>query len=152
MGSVRRAATVYLVLAAAGAFVALLLTSFHVSVGAEARLCSTAAGCGTVNASPYSKVAGIPIALMGLGAYVVIGGIALASLKRESVRAWSAVVIFGISLVGVLYSAYLTYLELYVIRAVCPWCVASAVIMTLIWMASMVELWHRHRLATQPAT
>ena len=53
--------------------------------------------------------------------------------------------IFGLSLIGVLYSAYLTYLELFVIHAVCPWCVVSALIMTSIWILALVDVVRRRR-------
>jgi uncharacterized membrane protein len=138
-------AMTYVALGIAGAVIASVLTSFHISIGAEEKLCSAAAGCGTVNASPYSTIGAVPIALLGLGAYVVVVVVALLSLRSRRVWEWSAIAIFSISLIGTLYSAYLTYLELFVIRAVCPWCVASALIMTAIWGVSILEFRQRQR-------
>jgi uncharacterized membrane protein len=151
MTHTNRTTAIYIALAVAGAIVALVLTSFHFSVGAEAKLCSTAAGCSAVNASRYSQAAGVPIAILGLGAYLVIGGIALLSRYREDVASWAPLAIFGISLIGVLYSAHLTYLEFYVIRAICPWCVASALIMTAIWVTSIVNIGRAQRSAAAAA-
>jgi uncharacterized membrane protein len=58
----------------------------------------------------------------------------------EDLNAHIPLAVFGISLIGVLYSAYLTYLELFVILAVCKWCVASAVIMVVFFLLSLFEV------------
>ncbi|MFN2115768.1 MAG: vitamin K epoxide reductase family protein [Anaerolineae bacterium] len=150
MSYVGRYSHVYIALAMVGAVIAAILTSFHFSTGAEANLCSTAAGCHAVNESQYSTVAGVPIALMGLGSYLVIAALAAISIRSEEVAEWASLAIFGISLIGVLYSAYLTYLELFVIHAVCPWCVGSAAVMIAIWLVSMSEM-SRDRRAAQRA-
>ncbi len=96
--------------------------------------------CETVQNSPYSEIFGIPIALLGLLAYAMI--LFLWWWGRSPERANSDLVpvgIFGISLFGFLYSAYLTYLELFIIEAICPWCVASAIVMTAIMIISGVQ-------------
>jgi uncharacterized membrane protein len=99
------------------------------------------AGCETVQNSPYSKVAGIPVALLGLVGYATL---ALATVWRlragDSIRAWLSLAVFLFSLVGVLYSGYLTYLELYVIYAICQWCVVSALNMLIIGVLSFFDL------------
>jgi uncharacterized membrane protein len=53
--------------------------------------------------------------------------------------------VFGLSLAGTLYSLYLTYLELFVIRALCPWCLASALVMVCLMVVSLADLlvWRR---------
>ena len=135
-----------IVLCVAGVLVAVILTSFHYSPATAAGLCASAGGCETVNTSPYSTLAGIPIALIGLGAYLVIGGLAVAATRDWPIREAAPLLVFGLALIGVLYSAYLTYLELFVIRAVCPWCVASALIMTSIWILALVDVLRRRRL------
>ena len=136
-------ARIILLLAVAGLIVAGLLTSFHYSEAAEGRFCSAAAGCSTVNTSVYSTVYGIPVAVLGLAGYASIAALALLSRQRADIRRWLALAVFGVSLVGVLYSAYLTYLELYVIHAICPWCVLSAALMTVIFLATLRELRRR---------
>src|SRR5919112_1981245 len=80
-------------------------------------------GCETVQSSRYASILGIPVALLGLVAY---GGLVF------SVILWTEIGIylgFLISLVGTLFSIYLTYLEVFVIGALCQWCLASAAIM-----------------------
>jgi len=103
--------------------------------------CGQSQGCDTVQQSVYSEVGGIPIALFGLLAYVALLVLMLMRGRvSESLDGYIPLAIFGISLVGVLYSAYLTYLELYVIYAICRWCVTSAVIITAIFLLSLLDL------------
>jgi uncharacterized membrane protein len=54
--------------------------------------------------------------------------------------------VFGMALTGVLYSAYLTWLELYRINAICIWCVASACLLTVLFAAATAELFVSDRL------
>lgn len=119
-----------------GMLVAGYLTWIHWS-GSKA-LCAGVGDCETVNSSPYAEVAGIPVALLGFGAYAVLLGLSLYR-HRADPALWPTLglAIFGVSLAGVLYSAYLTYIELAVIHAICPWCVTSAVIITLIFGLSV---------------
>lgn len=75
-------------------------------------------------ASEYSVVAGIPVAYLGLALSVVVTALAAAWwLRRER---WALLAAYGLLLLGTLVVAWLTYLELAVIKAVCPWCVAFA--------------------------
>ena len=88
-------------------------------------------GCERVQSSPYGKLAGVPVAVVGLAGYLAI--LVSLRLRDRSVTAFLA-------LVGAGFSAYLTYLELAVIEAVCQWCVASAVVMSLLAAASVARL------------
>ena len=104
-------------------------------------LCAPGLGdCFTVNTSIYSEVYGIPIALFGLGAYLLIIAILLFGSRNTFVRENGNMAIFGTSLIGVLYSAYLSYLEAYVIHAWCPYCVLSAVMIVIVFIASIFLL------------
>lgn len=84
-------------------------------------------GCETVAASSHSELAGIDVAVLGIVGYVLLLGAAL--LRGDGARLAG----FGLALVGFGYSVYLTYLELFVIDAICQWCVASAVLMTVLF-------------------
>lgn len=121
---------VMLVLAVIGFGVAAYLTYVHYA-GFSALVCSGAHGghssCETVQSSVWSKVDGVPVALLGLIGYVGI----LASLlapDREETR----LATLGLALIGVGFSGYLTYRELFSIHAICEWCVSSAIILTLL--------------------
>jgi uncharacterized membrane protein len=86
-------------------------------------------GCDDVQQSVYSSIAGIPVALLGLFGYIAILGLLLIETKQGLLANNAPLLLFGCTLAGVAYSIYLTYLELFVIHAICQWCVASAVIM-----------------------
>ncbi|MCI0521094.1 MAG: vitamin K epoxide reductase family protein [Chloroflexi bacterium] len=102
--------------------------------------CGTSSQCETVNNSIYAEINGIPIAILGVGAYLVI--LALLYLEGRG-GLWQEVAplaVFGMSLVGTLYSAYLTYIESAVLHAVCPYCVVSAVCITLLLVLAIIRL------------
>ncbi len=84
-------------------------------------------GCETVANSSYSHLFGVNVAVFGIGGYVLLLGAAL--LRGDAARFAG----FAISLVGFGFSAYLTYLELFDINAICQWCVTSAVLMTILF-------------------
>jgi uncharacterized membrane protein len=89
-------------------------------------ICSISHGCETVQKSKYAKLAGVPVALIGLGGYVAI--FASLFIRSEAGRLAGA----GLALVGIGFSAWLTYLEAARIHAWCQWCVGSAIVMTLL--------------------
>jgi uncharacterized membrane protein len=91
-------------------------------------------GCEKVQTSDFAKLAGIPVAVLGLGAYVAI----LASLlvRGDLGRLTGA----AIALSGFGFSMYLTYREVFTIKAICHWCVASAVLMALLAVLTVVRL------------
>lgn len=99
--------------------------------------CSGVGDCSAVQSSEFGDIAGIPIATFGLAMYVGLLVLLVAHRAgplagRPILQVWY----FAVALSGVLYSAYLTYLELWVIEAICVWCVASAVVVTLILVAA----------------
>jgi len=96
--------------------------------------------CWTVNTSQYSQVFGIPISAFGAIAYLAILVAALFANRSNFLRVNQITLLFGISLAGFLYSLYLTYLELFVINAICPFCVISAVAMTILFVLSVLRL------------
>jgi len=102
--------------------------------------CGGSGDCETVANSPYSDIAGIPIAVLGIGAYLVILGLLYLERRGDFWQEYSPLIIFGISLVGVIYSIYLTYIEIAVIYAICPYCVLSAIAMLLIFVMSIARL------------
>ena len=121
--SERRLRLLAAVLALAGIAVATYLTWVHYE-GIKPFCVAGGGGCERVQTSDYADLAGVPVALIGLIGYVSI----LASLliPRDLGRFAGAF----LGLVGFGFSVYLTYLELFVIDAICQWCVASAVLMT----------------------
>jgi len=94
--------------------------------------CGIAHGCSRVQASDWSDLAGIPVALIGLLGYLVI----FATLFVPGERGRLAAV--GLSWVGFGFSIYLTYVEIHEIDAICQWCVASALCMTALTVLTTV--------------
>lgn len=106
--------------------------------------CGGSTGCEAVKNSSYANLAGIPLPVIGLAAYLFVLGLLVAQRTISTEQAhwlpYVALAIFSMCLIGVLYSGYLTYLELYVIYAICRWCVASAIIMVLLLVLAGVNL------------
>jgi len=128
-----------LVLALLGLGVASYLTWVH--YGEAFAFCMGGGGCGGVQASRYALVGGVPVALLGLAMYLALAALAAARLRLgDRAPALVPLALFAVSLAGTLYSGYLTYLELYVIKAICWWCVASAALVTGILALSAWEL------------
>jgi uncharacterized membrane protein len=103
-------------------------------------MCLGNGGCHDVNFSSYSEIGKIPVAVFGIVAFLVIAGILILERRNNFVKENGSLAIFGISLAGVAFTAYLTWLEIYVIHAICPFCVASAVIIALIFILALIRL------------
>ncbi|MCB0199626.1 MAG: vitamin K epoxide reductase family protein [Anaerolineae bacterium] len=113
--------------------------------------CAGVGNCEAVQTSPYAELMGIPVAIWGLFTYIVLLGMVL--VKRADWRDLghlAGMAVFLVTMVGVIFSAYLTYLELFVIHAICPWCVASAVVMTLLFVLSVIEMFFSGQTGTEP--
>jgi len=128
----RRLRVAAIVLALIGLGIASYLTYVHYE-GIHP-VCGLGGNCEKVQSSEWSKLAGIPVAVLGLIGYAVI----LVSLLVPGEEALIAGALTA--LVGFGFSAYLTYRELFTIDAICPWCVASAVVMTLLAVITMTRL------------
>jgi uncharacterized membrane protein len=125
-------------LAGLGLAISIYLTIVHYSN--VPLVCLGTSGCEEVNRSIYSKVMGVSVALLGAGAYVVLLGTLWAERQEILKPREAALVLFGVALAGTLYSAYLTYVEVFVIYAICIWCVISAVALAAILALAIVRL------------
>ncbi len=96
--------------------------------------------CWSVNTSPYAEINGVPVALLGALAYLAIAGILLLESKISFLKSFAQYLLFGITLAGLLYSIYLTYLEIAVIKAICPFCVISAIAMLILFVCAVIRL------------
>lgn len=96
--------------------------------------------CETVNTSRFSAINGVPIALLGSLAFLVMLTVELLGGYNSVIRSNRAYILFGISLIGTLYSAYLTYVEIAILQAICPFCVISAICITVILADTVVRL------------
>jgi len=111
-----------------------------IKVADKTAACSNIGDCDAVNNSQYSEIAGIPIALLGAGAYLLILALLVLDQRWPEQTVNMRLGIFGLSLSGTLYSVYLTYLEIAVLRAICPFCVVSAIAIFVILIAGLLRL------------
>jgi uncharacterized membrane protein len=91
-------------------------------------------GCETVANSSYSHIAGVNVAIFGVIGYVAI------LLTAFFAADWARFGGFALALGGFGFSVYLTYLEIFTIEAICQWCVASAVLMTILFLLNATRL------------
>jgi len=132
-------------LALAGIFISIYLTLYKLGVVGE--LSCTIGSCETVNTSRWSVFLGLPVAAWGLFFYVDVFAVALAgTTRRLENQPIISIVLVAEAAIGVLFSAWLTYLELAVIHAICIWCVTSAIIVVLILLVSFAD-WREMRVA-----
>jgi len=96
--------------------------------------------CASVQNSPYSELWGIPLALLGTLTYLALIVLYLIGQKIRILKSIHFHLIFGLGLFGFLFSLYLTYLEFFIIRAVCQWCILSALCMTAIFITTIIQL------------
>lgn len=125
-------------LALAGAGVAGYLTSVHYD--RHLLLCG-GGNCGTVQQSTYAEMAGVPVALLGLLMYLAILSLGVIRWHRPDLQSNATMAAFAIALAGTVFAVYLTYLEIWVIDAICQWCVVSALLTFGILAGESLAVW-----------
>lgn len=133
-----RARLITMVLAGLGLIDSAYLT--FIKLANATAICADIGDCDTVNNSRYAEIGGIPIALLGFGAYLAILLLLLWEPQAGDKGDFIRLAVFGVALAGTMYSAYLTYLEVAVLRAICPYCVLSALLITAICAIGFVRL------------
>ncbi len=103
-------------------------------------LCAGVGNCYTVNTSKYAEIHGVPVALLGALAYLAILALLWLERRHPLGAAYGAMAEFALIFAGVLYSAYLTYLEAAVIHAFCPYCLLSAAILLFLLILAIIRL------------
>jgi len=104
-------------------------------------MCLGSGDCSAVNASRYSEVNGIPVAVVGVIGYAAI--LTLLYLERQGlgfINENGTLLVFGLALTGFLFTAWLIYVEIALIKALCPFCITSQIAMTLIFILSTIRL------------
>ena len=115
------------------------------SLAATELYCAGIGDCDAVNHSVYAKLAGFPVSLFGLASYLAV--LFLSVLRSKLHDDWAFLGSLGIltlTLSGTVFSGYLTYVEFFVLQAICPWCLVSAALtVALLVLAALVV---RHQL------
>ena len=130
------------VISLVGIIVASYLTLYKMGI-IGSLVCSSNAhiSCETVNTSKYAFLMGAPVAAWGVAFYVTTFVVSMLSVQpRFEYDRRFAIGMALLSGWGVLFSAYLTYLELFVIHAICQWCVVSAILVTIMFGVAIWEL------------
>jgi uncharacterized membrane protein len=125
--------------ACAGVVLSIYLTLYK--LGYIGELQCAVGSCETVNTSRWATFLGLPVAAWGLGFYVATLGLVLLGIQERYAdsRAVSLALV-GLTGWGVLFSGWLTYLELFVINAICMWCVISAIMVAIMFVISLADL------------
>jgi uncharacterized membrane protein len=119
-------------------------------IGRIGTLACGTGGCETVQTSVWSRFAGVEVSLIGMVGYALLLVVALVALRPALAdRRGPAAVLVALAAGGVLFTAYLTYLELFVIHAICRWCLGSAAIIVTLLLLGLLEL--RRLRASPPA-
>jgi uncharacterized membrane protein len=125
-------------LALAGVGLATYLALYKLGLLGE--LACSVGQCETVNLSKWATFVGIPVAVWGVGFYLMLFAVALLGTTERFVNAtWVSHALLGLTAWGVVFSGWLTYLELYVIHAVCMFCVGSAILVVVLFAVGVLE-------------
>ena len=133
---------IYRMAAALLSLVGLFLSAYLYlyKIGWVGTLACGAGGCETVQTSQWSRFAGVEVALIGAVGYAGLLLASLASLQPGLAgRRWPSDLLLTLAAGGVLFTLYLSFLELFVIRAICRWCVGSAAIIVAILVAALLD-------------
>jgi uncharacterized membrane protein len=119
-------------------------------IGRVGMLACGAGECETVQQSAWSRFAGLEVSLIGFAGYAALLAVSLAGLQPPlATRRWPATLLSVLAGLGVLFTIYLTYLELFVIHAICRWCVGSAVIIVAILVVAVLDRRRLSRMSTR---
>lgn len=125
----------------------------YVEVNQVTAVCGPVGDCNRVQASPYAQLWGVPVAGWGILSYVIIIGLWIGQRVAGAERAnFMALTLVGLTLLGTIFSVYLTVLELVVIRAVCLWCLSSAAITAALLVLVIAPLGHSRGLSWSKET
>ena len=110
-------------------------------IGKIGTLACGTGGCETVQLSPWSRFAGVDVSLVGVLGYAGLLALSLVALQPGlSSRRWPLRLLAWLAGIGVAFTIYLTYLELFVIHAICRWCLGSAVVIVAILTVTLLAL------------
>jgi uncharacterized membrane protein len=138
----KRLSQLAITLTVIGLLVSVYMTIYKIT--SNDSMCIGSGDCKTVNASRYAEIniasVRIPVAVLGVVGYAAILAVLLFERKIGFLQQNGSLVFFGISLMGFLFTLYLVYVEIALIKAFCPFCIASQTAMTLIFILSVIRV------------
>ncbi len=124
-------------LACLGAFIAFRMAWAQLTHARDICLLTNGMDCELVVRSIYARIGPLPVVYLGLLGYLVILGALIVEARFQSGK----LVVFGLTLFGFLFSAYLTAIQAFVLRVWCPPCEISALAMILLFIVSSIRIW-----------
>jgi uncharacterized membrane protein len=121
-----------------GLLVSIYMTIFKIT--SNENMCVGSKDCSIVNASRYSEINNIPVAVIGVGGYTALLAILLLERRLGFIKQNATMLFFALSLIGFFFTVYLIFVEIVLIKAYCPFCITSQVAMTLIFILSVIRL------------
>ena len=121
-----------------GLFVSVYMTIFKFTENEN--MCLGNGGFSVVNSSIYAEVYGIPVAVIGVIGYAALLAVLLVETRNSFFAENGTLIIFGLALIGFLFTLYLIYVEIALIHALCPFCITSQITMTLFFIISVIRL------------
>ena len=121
-----------------GGLVSIYMTVFKLTENQS--MCLGNGGCSVVNNSMYAQVYGIPVSVIGILGYGALVAALLLQDRGAFMEDNGILIIFGLALAGFLFTAYLIYVEIALIHALCPFCITSQVSMTVVFVLSVIRL------------
>jgi len=125
-------------LAIIGLLVSIYMTIFKIT--SNDNMCIGSKDCSVVNASRYSELYGIPVAVFGIVGYAAILAVLWLERNPGFFNQNGTMLLFGLSLTGFLFTLYLIFLEIALIKAYCPFCITSQAAMTIIFILSVIRV------------
>jgi len=125
-------------LAIIGLLVSVYMTIYKIT--SNDSMCIGSKDCSVVNASRYSELYGIPVAVFGVVGYAAMLAMLLLERNPGFFNQNGTMLLFGVSLTGFLFTLYLIFIEVALIKAYCPFCIASQATMTIIFILSVIRV------------
>ena len=137
----KRLKQVTIVFTVIGLLVSIYMTIFKLTnPEIRAAMCVGSDDCVTVNSSPYSEVYGIPVAVVGVLGYLSILALLYLEGKPGFFQTNGSMIQFGLTLTGFLFTVWLIFVEIALLKAYCPFCITSQVAMTLIFTLTVIRV------------
>ena len=121
-----------------GLLVSIYMTIFKIT--SNENMCIGSKDCSIVNASRYSEVNNIPVAVIGVVGYSTLLAILLLERRPGFIKQNGTLLFFALSAIGFFFTLYLIFVEIVLIKAYCPFCITSQVAMTFIFILSVIRL------------
>jgi uncharacterized membrane protein len=125
-------------LAIVGVVISVYMTIYKIT--GDNKMCLGSGDCSTVNSSRYAEVNGIPVALIGVFGYAAILAVLYLENRGSFFKQNGTLLTFGLALTGFLFTLWLVYVEFALLKALCPFCLASQAAMIFIFIISVIRL------------